>query len=226
MNLLEAIAARHSVRAYTGTPLQDDVARRLQDEIDAINAETGFHFQLVRNEPTAFQSRMAKYGKFSDVTDYLILAVPRSTDADLLAGYHGERLVLLAQTLGLNTCWVGLTYKKVTSAFTLAPGERVACCIAIGYGATQGVGHKLKEPADISNLADDSPDWFRRGIEAVRLAPSAVHQQKFFFRYEAPRTVVATRRFSLIGYTKMDLGIARLHFELAAGRDNFDWGGE
>ena len=27
----------------------------------------------------------------------------------------------------------------------------------------------------------------------------------------------------LIGYTKMDLGIARYHFEIGAGEVNFDW---
>ena len=29
--------------------------------------------------------------------------------------------------------------------------------------------------------------------------------------------------FSLIGYTKMDLGIAKCHFEIGAGKENFQW---
>jgi hypothetical protein len=33
----------------------------------------------------------------------------KSDDLDEKVGYWGEQLVLLAQTLGLNTCWVGLS---------------------------------------------------------------------------------------------------------------------
>ena len=30
-------------------------------------------------------------------------------------------------------------------------------------------------------------------------------------------------KFSMIGYTKMDLGIAKYHFEIGAGKENFIW---
>lgn len=30
--------------------------------------------------------------------------------------------------------------------------------------------------------------------------------------------------FSLIGYTDLDLGIVKLHFEIGAGKANFEWG--
>ena len=35
--------------------------------------------------------------------------------------------------------------------------------------------------------------------------------------------VRARKGFSMIGYTKMDLGIAKYHFEIGAGNVNFDW---
>lgn len=32
-----------------------------------------------------------------------------------------------------------------------------------------------------------------------------------------------TRGVSMFGYTRIDMGIVKLHFELAAGPDNFRW---
>ncbi len=67
------------------------------------------------------------------------------------------------------------------------------------------------------------PDWFKCGMEAALLAPTAVNQQKFEFELVSEHTVAARTRFSLIGYTKMDLGIVKYHFEVAAGKENFQW---
>ena len=98
-------------------------------------------------------------------------------------GYYGEHLVLFAQTLGLNTCWVGLSYSKVPGTYVLDEGEKIACYIALGYGETQGVGHKIKTVEQVSNASDVTPSWFRKGVEAALLAPTAVNQQKFSFEY-------------------------------------------
>ena len=99
--------------------------------------------------------------------------------------------------------------------------------IALGYGETQGVTHKIKSVADVSNASDITPSWFRKGVEAALLAPTAVNQQKFSFEYVGMSNnrhqVRANKGFSMIGYTQMDLGIAKYHFELGAGTDNFDW---
>jgi hypothetical protein len=35
--------------------------------------------------------------------------------------------------------------------------------------------------------------------------------------------VLAKPVFSMIGYSKMDLGIVKYHFELGAGKENFEW---
>lgn len=223
MNLQEAIRARHSVRAYTGQALVADVAKALQDKIDAVNREAGLHIQLVQNEPRAFQGRLAKYGKFSGVTSYIVMAGRKDATLDERTGYYGEQLVLLAQTLGLNTCWVGLSYSKIPDTYTLDDGEKVVCYISIGYGTTQGSAHKVKTVEQVSNATAGTPDWFRRGVEAALLAPTAINQQKFHFDFIAPDKVAARRLFSFVGYTKIDLGIAKLHFELGAGKDNFSW---
>ena len=228
MTIQEAIEARHSVRAYTGQPLAADVVEVLEEKIRELNEKGHLHMQLIRNETKAFQGKLAKYGKFRGVNDYIVMAGQKSDDLDERIGYYGEQLVLLAQTLGLNTCWVGLSYSKVPGTYVLEAGEVIEAYISIGYGETQGVSHKIKSVEQVSNANDLTPSWFRQGVEAALLAPTAVNQQKFFFEYipardGKPVRVLAKRNFSLIGFTQMDLGIAKCHFEIGAGKEHFDW---
>ena len=228
MTIQEAIEARHSVRAYTGQPLAADVVEVLEEKISELNEKGHLHMQLIRNETKAFQGKLAKYGKFRGVNDYIVMAGQKADDLDERIGYYGEQLVLLAQTLGLNTCWVGLSYSKVPGTYVLEAGEVIEAYISIGYGETQGVSHKIKRVEQVSNANDLTPSWFRQGVEAALLAPTAVNQQKFFFEYipardGKPVRVLAKRNFSLIGFTQMDLGIAKCHFEIGAGIEHFEW---
>ena len=133
MTLQEAIEARHSVRAYKELPLAEDVVKVLKEQIAILNNEGNLHIQLIQNEPKAFQGTMAKYGKFRNVTNYIVMAGKKADDLDERIGYYGEHLVLLAQTLGLNTCWVGLSYSKVPGTYVLDEGEKIACYIALGF---------------------------------------------------------------------------------------------
>ena len=227
MKLLEAIEARHSVRAYKNQPLSEDIVKVLEEEIAKLNREGQLHIQLILDEPKAFQGTLAKYGRFRNVTNYIVMAGRQAHDLDERVGYYGEHLVLLAQTLGLNTCWVGLSYSRIPGTYVLDEGEKLACYIALGYGETQGVGHKIKTVEQVSDVSDITPSWFRKGVEAALLAPTAVNQQKFSFEYlgmkDNRHQVRAKKGFSLIGYTRMDLGIAKYHFEIGAGKENFDW---
>ena len=215
------------MRAYTGQPLTDKDAQALQEKIEELNHTGRLHIQLIRNEPKAFLGPFAKYGKFRNVTDYLVMAGVKADDLDERIGYYGEQLVLFAQTIGLNTCWVGLSYTKIPGTYVLNEGEVIHAYISIGYGATQGVSHKIKRIDQVSNVSDNTPEWFRRGVEAALLAPTAINQQKFSFEYvgnaDGLPQVRAKKGFSIVGYTHMDLGIAKYHFEIGAGLENFRW---
>ena len=235
MTIQEAIKARHSVRAYKDQPLTEDVVKELQEKIAELNRAGGLRMQLILNEPKAFQGTLAKYGKFRNVGNYIVVIGKKADDLDERAGYYGEQLVLYAQMLGLNTCWVGLSYSKVPGTYVLDEDEKIVCYIAIGYGETQGTGHKIKTVAQVSRSAvaqqgsekDDTPSWFTKGVEAALLAPTAVNQQKFSFEYlgmsGTRHQVRAKKGFSIIGYTQLDLGIAKCHFEIGAGKENFEW---
>ena len=150
--------------------------------------------------------------------NYLALVGPKGADEKL--GYYGERLVLKATQLGLDTCWVALTFRKGKCPVAVAPGEKLVCVAALGYGQTHGVPHKSKSLSEVCRAEGDLPDWFRSGVEAALLAPTATNQQKFLLTLEGD----AVRAESTGGfYSKVDLGIVKYHFEVGAGRDHFTW---
>ncbi|MDO4312501.1 MAG: nitroreductase family protein [Eubacteriales bacterium] len=220
MEHLEAIQNRHSVRQYADKPIEEKTLSALRTEIAACNREGNLHIQLVTDEPRAFEGFMAHYGKFSGVTNYLALVGRNTKDLDEKCGYYGERIVLLAQQLGLNTCWVALTYSKIPGAFKVGSGEKLAVVIALGYGKTQGVKHKSKPAKKVSNINADSPKWFKSGVKAALLAPTAMNQQKFYLTCSDGKV---SAKPGIGFHTKMDLGIVKYHFELGAGKENFLW---
>lgn len=227
MELIEAIKARHSVRKYLDKPIEAAKADTLRTAIERINHESWMNIQLVLDEPRAFNGMfISTYGQFSGVKNYLVVAAPKGKEWEEKAGYYGEELVILAQSLGLNSCWVGLTYKKIPGTFTLRTGDMVHCFISLGYGTTPGVQHPLKPMERFYESDGLPPEWFRNGMEAAMLAPTAVNQQKFKFILH-PGAVVETKTFfSPWGYTRIDLGIVKYHFEVGAGKENFSWSGE
>ena len=132
MTIEEAIKQRHSVRKYIHKPLSTEVVRALEEKILECNKEGGLHIQLVTQdkegglhiqlvtqETKAFSGIMS-YGKFHGVENYLVMAGQKADDLDERIGYYGEQLVLLAQALGLNTCWAGLSYRKVNGAYKIS----------------------------------------------------------------------------------------------------------
>lgn len=223
MTTAEAIRARHSVRKYADKPIETAIVARLRAELENLNAESGLNIQLVLDEPKCFSAGVWKYGQFSGVKNYFVMAGPKGKEAEEKIGYYGEKMVLLAQTLGLNTCWVGLTYKKIPGTYTLRDGDVVHCVISLGYGITPGVQHPLKPMENFYEATGDIPDWFKAGMEAALLAPTAVNQQKFKFILRDGNKVEAKPLFSMAGYTVVDLGIVKCHFEIGAGKDNFVW---
>ena len=223
MELLEAIRQRHSVRRYTDQAIEPEKVAIFREAIGKYNEESGLNIQLVLEELRAFSGFLVTYGTFSGVKNYLVMAAPKGRDWEEKVGYYGEKVVLLAQTLGLNTCWVGLTYKKIPGAFQLREGDIVHCEISLGYGANQGVQHPLKPLEKFYEADGEVPSWFIAGLEAALLAPTAVNQQKFKFILRDGNQVEARALHSMVGYTVIDLGIVKCHFEIGAGLENFTW---
>lgn len=211
MDILELMKERHSVRQYKNQTIELAKREAINALINDVNAKSKLSIQAFYDEPKCFNSFMAHYGKFENVENYI--AIVGNKNEQEKAGYYGEKIVLKCQELGLNTCWVGMTHGK--SKAEIKRGQKLLVIISLGYGETQGVPHKSKSIAELGK-ADQSTEWFGRGMEAVSLAPTAVNQQKFLF--ELKNGNVTAKNLGEF-YSNMDLGIAKYHFEAATGHE-------
>lgn len=211
MTIDEAVKNRHSVRSFTDRKINTDTRNALSEIIDKCNHDSGLNIQLVCDEPEAFDGVMSR--SFKGCCNYLVIA--GKPGCDEAVGFYGEKVVLQAQMLGLNSCWVAMSYSKSKVKCTLKPGEKLQIVIALGYGETQGVQHKSKPMEELCSVNEQMPDWFRAGMESAMLAPTAMNQQKFCFILQNGKV---TAKSGMGFYTKIDLGIAKCHFEIGAGK--------
>ncbi len=218
MTLLEAIDARHSVRQYLDKEIEPDKVELLKAAAKDACEQSGVDIRLVLNEPLAFTGLFAHYGGFKNARNYFALSC--SKDKAETLGYHGEKLVLYSQTLGLNTCWAAGSFKKAKVRSLLGFENELTVLIAVGYGENQGRAHRSKAMESRYTCDGVPPEWLLNGMRAAMAAPTAINQQRFAFTAKG-RSVNAR---ALPGpYSDIDLGIVKYHFELGAGKENFEW---
>lgn len=218
MSMREAMHERHTVRRYTDKAIPAETMKKLRGRIDDNNKKYDLAIRLMMDDTNAFNAAV-KLVLAKGVRNYFILAGRDVPDLDERLGYSSADLMLYAQTLGLNTWWVGGTFnrKKVS---VMVPDVKVIGVVAVGYGAVQGIPHKTKTSEEVSSYKGEMPDWFRSGVDAALLAPTALAKQAFFIRGEG-RTVSITCENGI--FSGADRGLVKYHFELGAGRENFEW---
>lgn len=220
MTIKEAIRQRHTVRKYTDRPIPSDIVKLLNERIAANNQSHDLSMALI----TGNSDGLSGFGKLllsKNVNNYMILAGRDVPDLDEKLGYCGADMILYAQTLGLNTWWIGGMYSEKGTKKNLQDASvRVNGIIAIGYGQTQGVPHKSKTAAEISQYDGKAPQWFDDGVAALLYAPTALNKQAF--RVEGRGNKVSIK-YNGGHFAKVDLGIGKYHFEAGAGKENFEW---
>lgn len=240
MNYKHAISVRHACRSYSPEKIADSVVEKLQSSIADYNLMSGLNIQLVLNNGDAFNTLSKSYGMFTGVNNYIaMIGKANGIHEKEKIGYYGEKLVLEATEYGLGTCWVAGTYDKEACACQLAPREEVYCVITIGYPAEKkgfkdklitGVMHMKKKPLDyFYDSTHDVPSWFIEGIKAVQSAPSAINKQpiKFIYTDDSSQNAIPSVRAWITsnsgGFEQIDLGIAKLHFEIGASDGEWEW---
>ena len=218
MDMKQAMSERHMVRKYTNKPIPIEIAQKIDERLNDINREYCTDIKLVRDDSSAFNAAI-KLVLAKGVRNYFILAGNAAHDLRERLGMAGADLMLFCQTLGLNTWWVGGTYShaKMTEK---APGDEVIGVIAVGYGATQGKPHKSKSAQEVATYEGPEPEWFKRGVEAALLAPTALDKQAFKIKGIGDEVSITYESGTFSGE---DLGLVKYHFALGAGDHPFSW---
>ena len=220
MTLNEAISKRHTVRKFTDEKLTAETVSLLNNKIEELNQKYGLCIELVTNNSDGIIG-IAKALISKGVNNYFVLAGENSPESEEKLGYCGSELCLYAQTLELNTWWIGGMFSlKGVKKNSKYPDAKVNSIIVVGYGQTQGVPHKSKSASDVSSFEGDAPDWFKNGVEALLLAPTAVNKQAFTVKGKGNKVSLTYKKGP---FSNVDLGICKHHFELGAGKETFTW---
>ncbi len=216
----EAMKFRHAVRQYSDAPIDKEKVATLNSLIAECNREGDLNIQLIIDEPEAFNCMRSRYGKFENVKNYIAMVGKDSQDLEKKIGYYGELVVLKAAEMGLGTCWVGMSFSKRKSTIKVNSGEKLVCTVSVGHYANAGHPHNSKPMSKLCTVKGDTPEWFKSGMEAAMLAPTAMNQQKFHIYLDGNTvTAKAERAF----FSKLDLGIVKRHFEIGAGEGVWEW---
>ncbi len=219
MTIQEAMRERHMVRKYLEKPIPAEITTQLQARMDEDNQAGGLCLTLVTGNSDGLGGMAKLISK--NVSNYIILAGPDTPTLDETLGYWGADAMLFAQTLGLNSWWIGGMFNaKGAAKHLVGEGLRVNGVIAVGYGATQGIPHKSKAAADISSYDGVAPRWFQDGVSALLLAPTALNKQAYRVHGEGNKVTLVCDSGHFAG---IDLGIGKYHFEAGARKDNFEW---
>lgn len=212
----DCIEGRRSVRRFEPRPLESAAVGLLRNLVAEANSRGCMALQLVTDEPDAFgKSLLARYGHFKNVRNYIAVVAPDSDEGAAAAGYYGEMIVLEAKAIGVDSCWVGMTFKRGKVPVDIPPGMKLHAVIAMGYGTETPGRHKSKRPCEVSAAYGSGNENFDRGIDCALLAPSSLNRQNFRFAIIADGSVAASAKRR--HYAGLDLGIALFHFEFASG---------
>ncbi len=214
MNIVDTIPMRHSVRHFLEKPVHPAKIGQLSFVAEQCNQSYGLHLQLITEDPEVFAGQKT----FENAVNYIALVGPKGSQEAL--GYCGEMLVLKAQSVGLNTCWVAGTYHKRKVKAVLDKGEKLYGVIPFGYGKTPGKPHKPRKLGRYIRAEDPLPQWFLAGVCAAMLAPTALGLQSFKFILRGDHSV----KLRSYGFCrKLNRGILKYHFEQGAGGDFSHW---
>ena len=225
MITVETMRERHSVREYDGKPLSRAEFDALGAVVEECARESGLDIQLVGDNPEVFNV-IARFGLIRECRTHVAFVLDDAKAGDVAAdeaiGYWGQKIVLAAQDMGLNTCWCALCSRRKSRA-VVAPGKKIRLVIAVGHGKTQGFSRKTKSVEALSSVeCAKEPAWFAAAMEAAQLAPTAMNNQNFKItllsdgktvRIDAPQS----------GLNVIDEGIVRCNFEIAANEAGADW---
>ena len=219
--IMDIIRARHSVRSYRDEPVDGGTMAALLMVVDECVRQSGLDIQIVPDNPEVFQL-VARVGFVRGATTHIAF-VTDGRAQDEAVGYWGQRLVLKAQALGLNTCWVAFIARKKSHAHVPA-GKTLRIGIAAGYGQTQGSPRKTKSIAELSTVeCAETPAWFALAMEAAQLAPTAMNNQHFHITLRADGRTVSAQATKRGSWDAVDLGIVKRNFEEAANEAGADW---
>ncbi|MFX1284123.1 MAG: nitroreductase family protein [Promethearchaeota archaeon] len=247
--IVDIIPRRYSCRTYNVEPIDDIIKSNLiafvkADHISPFNGETRFELLEIPELDLKKKMQLGTYGFIQGSQNFIVGATKESKYNLENFGYIMEELILFATDLGLNTCWVGGTFKrnKFAAQINIRDDEAVPAITPVGYaaqnrskvdrlarwGARSHRRHPWKnlffEGDHKHPLTREKAARYNLPLEMIRLAPSASNRQpwrvikdsKNFHFFILRKKSLSSHFLSWPDFPRLDLGIAVCHFHLTA----------
>lgn len=245
--LIDAVNVRITTRHYDQKDLDPNIIRQVESTLDAINTLSGLNIQLILNKPNVFAEVNAS-GHLSNAANYFALVGPKDDPEHMeMAGFYGQRVVLTATLYGLGTGWIAGSWDKEAARkhCQVKPGQDLYLGISTGYSreeadygnrdfdelchrqATHRSSKSYQELTKTMSDAerDQAPEWFKRGVEAAGKAPSAMNSQPILFSWNSESGAASASLDPEAGHGSLiDLGIAKMNFQIGVGGGKWLWG--
>lgn len=230
----EAIYQRKSIRSYTAQAPTDQMLQGLREVADQMRSVCpAARAVVVPNAPKKiFKGIIGSYGGVHGAPACAVfIADTAHRHHQMQLGYLGEAIILEATALGLATCWIGgfFSASLAKQLAPIRPEERIIAVTPLGYPDVVRWDEKLIKSAARSNTRkslaeicqpapEEWPSWGRSGLEAARLAPSALNRQPWRFTWQNEEVTIAPNKALETGILtrRLDCGIAMLHFQVGA----------
>ncbi len=174
--LIEMISRRRSVRAYRPEALDASVLANIRTRMEGLIPL----FPEKRLEAYVIDRSQANLLQKWKTPHFMALFTDDSPEGLMNAGFMYQQMELYLQSIGLGSCWVGLS--SLNDGSVTPPGLKLAVMMAFGIpddvplrNAPEGFHRK-----SLAELADRPDDR----LEPLRLAPSATNCQPWYVTHE------------------------------------------
>jgi nitroreductase len=248
-SMIEAINRRISVRTYAARPVEEDKKRQMAGLLQGDHrGPFGCTVRFALIDFSEMERKEIKtlgtYGTIRGARLYIVSAVTEAHGAMVDLGYCFEKVILMATSLGLGTCWMGGTFRRASFArrVGVSEGEVIPAVSPLGYAREKRsfmdvlfrrfAGSDERKPWEElffdgvmgSPLSKGAAGSYATALECVRRAPSAsnnqpwriVRQDSDSFHFFVKRTPGYDKLMRAADLQLVDMGIALCHFELAA----------
>ena len=244
-SIIELIRTRTSSRTFEDREPEAATLQQFADYFAQISQTAGIRCRFVIARPSTTDAgkpvKFGTYGIISGSCPYIVAIMDKTENDALAMGYLFEKIILFATDLGLQTCWMGGTFKKsdFEQSVQLAENEFIPLVSPVGYKKQRprifesamraAISANKRKPwselffdADGTTPLDEQrATSYAIPLEMVRLGPSASNKQPWRIIRGVSTYhlfLCRTKGYGVPNYDIQmnDMGIAQCHFEMAA----------
>lgn len=243
MDYKKLILNRKSVRDFKDTSIDAKYFEEIKDYIDSskkLLPEVQVEMKMYDFKDCYEKiNELAGYNGFLiQAPNYILILSDVKEGYIENSGYIGERVVLKARDLGIDSCWITFKdSKSIKERLNILSDKEVTAIIALGYEDNSNNKNKrtsdrlgveeivfMDEWGNNASVTELEERYLLDAFSWARMAPSSLNRQPWRFIIDGGKVILAvkTEDFSSDYEGSIDTGIAMLYFSLIIDTTMFD----